>query len=207
MSDSYSLPSHKARLCRIAGAAFLFFALCSILGALLVSVAPGPHLDCVNGPCRWTLEPERLLDDEARIAVMANPVTEARFDAHVEQTPVRAGLAGITIIEQGPFAFLLFGVGCALRRLGARRGDPLAEALPWLRRASIAAMLAAVSGLVGNSLRQSLLSGGTPEGWQVILMFDLVPIGTALMLAVAAYATIWAIEAGLRAQRDLAEIV
>ncbi|MHA6722614.1 hypothetical protein [Sphingomonas sp. RS2018] len=207
MSDTYSLPPRKARICRIAGAVFWFCAACSLLTTISVAIVPGPVFNCVNGPCRWTIQPARLLDDDERAAVTATPVKEARFDAYVARPTTRFGLLGIAIVQKGPFALLLLGVGVALRRLGADHGHPLADALPWLRRASIAAMLTAISSLIGDSLMQSLLSIGTPGGPHWIVSVDLLPIATAMMLAVAAYATVWGLEAGVQAQRDLAEIV
>lgn len=102
---------------------------------------------------------------------------------------------------------MLFSIGLALRRLGGKRCEPLAEALPWLRRASLAAMIWAIGRPLSDSLMVSLLSPGTPEGRQWAITVDMLDIGTALMLTVAAYATVWALEAGLEAQRDLERFV
>ncbi|MES2338727.1 MAG: hypothetical protein V4537_11565 [Pseudomonadota bacterium] len=205
--NDYSLPPRKALVCRIAGAIFLVLAMCTALSALSVAFAPGPKFDCAAGPCRWTIRPARLLDDDERAAVVASAATERRFDAYVGQPIVRVGLAGAMAIRSGPFAILLLGIGMALRRLGARAGDPLGDALPWLRVASLGALAQAFAGPIGASLMASLLSRGTPDGPHWILMLDFNAICIALMLGVAAYATVWALEAGIKAQRDLAEIV
>ncbi|MEG3091452.1 hypothetical protein U1703_08220 [Sphingomonas sp. PB1R3] len=120
---------------------------------------------------------------------------------------VRTGMIGVTALDEGPFALMLFSIGLALRRLGGKRREPLAEALPWLRRASLAAMIWAIGRPLSDSLTVSLLSPGTPEGRQWAITVDMLDIGTALMLTVAAYATVWALEAGLEAQRDLERFV
>lgn len=207
MPDTYSLPARKSRICRIAGAAFLFLAACSLLGALSAGLAPGPNLLCGEAGCRWTLQPARLLGDDQRAAVTASPAAERRFDAYAAQPLVRVGLAGVMLIRNGPFAVLLLCVGLALRRLGAHAGDPLADALPWLRLASLAAIASAFAGPIGQSLLGSLLSRGTPMGAHWIVVADFNEVGTALLLAVAAYATAWALEAGVGAQRDLDSFV
>jgi hypothetical protein len=119
---------------------------------------------------------------------------------------VRLGVAGVTLLDLGPFALMLMGVGLALRRLSGA-GDPLARALPWLRLASLAAIVWALARPLSDSLREMLLAPGTPSGphWQITA--DLGEVGIALLLAIAAHAAIWALEAGIRAQRDLEDFV
>jgi hypothetical protein len=207
MPGVYSLPRRKARICRVAGATFLFFAACSLLGALSAAVVPGPNLNCVESGCGWTLQPARLLGEDRRAEVLASPAATRRFDAYTAQPPVRLGLGVVMLIRNGPFAMLLLGVGLALRRLGARNGDPLADALPWLRFASLAAIASAFAGPIGASLLESLLSRGTPDGPHWIIVADFGEVGTGLLLAVAAYASAWALEAGVGAQRDLDSFV
>ncbi len=207
MSNDYSLPLRKARICRLAGAVFLLCAICTALGIATIAIWPGPSMQCGAAGCVWTSRPSIMLDDDEMAKVQASPVAERIFDAHVARPIVRLGIAGITAIESVPFAILLLGVGVGLRRLGGRADDPLARALPWLRRASQAALVWAVARPLSESLMESLLSIGTPSGAHWYINVDLLDIGTAVMLGSAAYATVWALEAGLRAQRDLAEIV
>jgi hypothetical protein len=65
----------------------------------------------------------------------------------------------------------------------------------------------AVAHPVYDSLLESLLSAGTPDGarWQLTIYLN--SLSTAFLLAFAAYAAIWALEGGLRVQRDLDEFV
>lgn len=206
MSDAYHLPKRKRSVCRVAGAIFLLFAACTALQGVILSAWPGPVFDCVDG-CRWRSEPTRMLDDDEQAKVVVTPGADRAIAAHVARPIVRAGIFGVSMIEAAPFALLLAGVGLALLRLGGRGSDPIAEALPWLRRGSLAAIVWAVSQPVSQSLMASLMSPGTPSGPHWYIQVDLVDVATGLMLAIAAYAAIWALEAGLQAQRDLAEIV
>ncbi|MFD1788990.1 hypothetical protein ACFSC3_15600 [Sphingomonas floccifaciens] len=201
-SATYSLPARKARICRIAGAIFLVLATCSALEAVVLSLWPAPAFSCHDG-CRANTRPVEMLDDDEKAKVVATPGAEQKLDAYVGRPIVRAGIFGVTLIDSVPFATLLLGVGIALRRLGGRGENPVAQALPWLRRASLAAIVWALAQPVSNSLMASLLSIGTPSGPHWYITINLVPIGTGLMLAIAAYATIWALESGLQAQRDL----
>ncbi|WP_240500094.1 hypothetical protein [Sphingomonas montana] len=183
------------------------FAAIVALGIPSGGIWPGARSHCEDGGCVWTMKPALLLEEDDRASVMASGDAERAFDAHVARPIVRLGLVGVDLVESGPFAMLLLGVGLALRRLGGRGEGTFARALPWLRRASIAAILWAIARPVSDSLMAMLLAPGTPSGarWQVSV--DLVEVGTALMLAIAAYATVWALEAGVRTQQDLAEIV
>lgn len=208
MSDDYSLPSRKARICRVAGAVFLVLAALNVtaLGAWLI--APEPHIYCDDAGCRLRSEPQTLLDEEDRAVVQASSASQNKFARHVARMDVRLALAGVKTLTTLPFALLIFGMGMALRRLGGAAGNPLGAALPWLRRASIAAILWTLSRLVADSLTATLLAPGTHnDGYLFYLYSDWGEVATALMLAVAAYATVWALEAGLKAQQDLAEIV
>ncbi|MGT2515012.1 hypothetical protein ACVOMT_13015 [Sphingomonas panni] len=205
MSDTYRLPLRKARLCRIAGAAFLFLAACTAIEAAILAAWPVPAFDCKGG-CSWKTRPAQLLDDDER-ATITGPAEEQALAAYVARPIVRVGIFGVKMIHSAPFAILLFGVGTALRHLGGRGDNQLERALPWLRRASLAAIVWAVAQPVSNSLMASLLSPGTPAGPYWYIEFDLVDILTALMMAIAAYATVWALEGGLRAQRELADFV
>ncbi|MGN7159974.1 hypothetical protein [Sphingomonas sp. SAFR-052] len=204
--DKYQLSPRKARLCRIAGAVFLFLAICNVAEAFVISLWPAPVFDCKTG-CRWRSDPAGMLDNDERLKVAASPEAERRLSAHVSRPIVRAGLLGVVLIGSAPFALLLLGVGAALRHLGRRSRNPLGRALPWLRRASLAAIVWAIAQPVSASLRASLLSLGTPSGGYWYITVDFADIGIGLMLAMAAYATIWALEAGIRAERELADFV
>ncbi|WP_097063904.1 hypothetical protein [Sphingomonas guangdongensis] len=206
MPATHLLTSPKARICRVAGGFFLAAALCLAAVICLAPAAPELLALC-NGPhCEVTEGPIDVLPREIQTQVRSSPDALARFEAYRRRPLVRVGALGVAAVSLVPFAGLLFGVGLALRRLGGG-GDALGQALPWLRRASLAAIVWALSSPLAESLEVMLLYPGTPAGahWHIVL--DPKSIMTGLMLAVAAYAAVWAMEAGVQAQRDLAEIV
>ena len=205
--DSYSLPSGKARICRVAGAIFLLCAVAMWLGIALTGILAGAPVRCVDTGCVVSVQPGELLDADVVAKVQSSPAAQQTYATYVHRPLVRLGIVGIMLIETGPFAMLLVGVGMALRSLGGGGREALARALKWLRRASQAALAWAVARPISDSLMDSLLSAGTPDGAQWQISIDSANIGTALMLGIAAFATVWALEAGLKAQRDLADFV
>ncbi|WP_156351535.1 MULTISPECIES: hypothetical protein [unclassified Sphingomonas] len=208
MPDATLLPPAKAKLCRLAGAVFLLSALAMPFVIVTAGVTPGasPYCDTGDG-CVWKAQPGVLLAEETRIEVAASPVTQRRFDAYAARGDVRIGLALIDAVDTVPFALLILSVGLALRRLGGAGRDALPQALRWLRRAAIAAIAWSLAQPVYESLLETLLSPGTPDGAMIVLSIGFGMIGTALLLAFAAYAAVWALEAAVRAQRDLAEFI
>lgn len=94
-----------------------------------------------------------------------------------------------------------------MRCLGGRGDDALDGALRWLRRASVAAIVWALANPVYESLLETLLSAGTPSGATMQISLYLGDVATALLLALAGYTATWALEAGLRTQRDLDDFV
>lgn len=103
--------------------------------------------------------------------------------------------------------FMFVFVGVTLRRLGEQGTQVLARALPWFKRGAMAALLWAIAQPVTDSLRMMLLYPGTSKGPSWFIGIDFTVAGPALLLAIAVYATAWALEAGVRAQRDLADFV
>jgi hypothetical protein len=208
VSNSYSLPSKNARVCRIAGIVFLLVAAMWGVGTMIQSIVPGWSLSCGNERgCRQGADLIGLLPDAEQAAVSGHPAADARFAAYVTRPSVRAGLAGLTLFDEGFLVFLFVAVGLTLRRLGGRGGHVLARALPWLRRGALSAVLWAVAQPLTDSLRAMLLFPGTPSGASWYIALNLTIAGPALLLAIAAYATAWALEAGMRAERDLADFV
>lgn len=208
MEDGYWLPVRKARLCRFAGLVFLIAAFVMLPVIAFAGLTPGASPACGGGDgCVWVARPVTLIDSDERLRVEASPAAMRTFKAYAAQSWVRWGLAGIEAIDCLPFGALLFSLGVALRRLGGRGADPLQRALPWLRRASVAAIVWTLAHAVYESAVESWLSPGTPAGATLRPVFYLADIAAGLLLSLAAYAAIWAIEAGLRAQRDLDDFV
>lgn len=204
MQNSDWLPARKARLCRAVGAIFVLAAIVMAIVIAVAGLSPGasPVCDFAAG-CTWRNRPSILLDQDVRGMVLATPSGLKTFEAYVARPDVRLGLAAVETINLGPFAFVMLGVGLALRRLGGRASAALPKALRWLRRSSIAAILWAVMSPLYDCLLAMLLSPGTPNGATVEWFIYLDKIGAGLLLALAAYTAIWAVEAGLEARRDL----
>lgn len=208
MQDSYWLPPRKARLCRAVGAIFVLAAVVMGIVIAVAGVSPGasPVCDFETG-CMWRNQPAILLDQDLRGSVLASPARLRTFEAYVARPEVRLGLAAVETINLGPFAFVILGVGLALRRLGGSGSAALAKALRWLRLSSISAMIWALASPLYDCLLATLLSPGTPNGATVEWFIYLDKIGAGLLLALAAYTAIWAVEAGLEARRDLDRFV
>lgn len=205
MQNGYGLLPSQARLCRAIGAVFLFAAIVILIVIAVAGLSPGASPFCGLEECGWRARPALLLDQDVLVQVAATPQRLQTFEAFVHRPDVRLKLAALQAINLGPFAFLLAGVGLALRRLGAAGAgvDALGQALRWLRLSSLAAVLWALTSPIYESLLATLLSAGTPTGQQVETYIYLDKIGGGLLLALAAYVAIWAIEAGLAARRDL----
>jgi hypothetical protein len=205
--SSYSLPPGKALVCRVAGVVFLVIATMWGVAATAQSIMPGWSLSCSEQGCHQSADLPGLLPEKEQAAVSGDPAAAARFAAYVAQPPVRIGLAGVTLFDEGFLIFLFVAVGLTLRRLGGQDGRVLVRALPWLKRGALSAVLWAGAQPLSDSLRAMLLFPGTPGGAAWYLGFDLTVAGPALLLAMAAYATAWGLEAGIQAERDLAGFV
>ncbi len=207
MKSTYWLPPRKAVVCRIAGNLFVLSAAVMLLVIAFAGLTPGASPYCGTRGCLWNPKPTALLERDVRMAVEETPATKRVFDAYISRPIVRLGLAAADAVDSVPFGILLLCIGVALRRLGAQDGDALAQALPWLRRASLAAIVWTVVSPLYESTVETLLSPGTPSGPTVQISIYLADIAGGLLLAIAAYAAIWALEAGLRTQRDLEDFI
>lgn len=210
MYDSYSLSVRQARICRIAAALFLAAALIRFASVLVSTVwTPTPVADvrCANFHCHAAERPDLLLPESERAIIARSPGAVARLVEYSHRPAVRIGLAATDLAEAVPSVFLLLSVAVATWRLGARGADDLARALPWLRRASLAALVAAIVPPLGDSLRAMLLFPAAPSGPHWYFEIDLGPLVMRLLLAFAAFIVSWALAAGGRARRDLAEFV
>ncbi|KQM28915.1 MULTISPECIES: hypothetical protein [unclassified Sphingomonas] len=188
----------------------LFLVIAALLGVMTIvaAAAPGPYLNCGGEQrCRSGADAANLLPDETLARLKRDTKSRGQFDRWVAEPGVRVGLAAIVLLESGPMAVLFLAVGMALRRLGQQRHHALAEALPWLRRASRAAITLAVARIVCPVLQAGLLYNGVGGSTALSNPIQVDTAFLLLLLAFAAYATIWALEAGIRAERELADFV
>lgn len=208
VSDGYSLPTKKARTSR--GVGTLFVVIAALFGVLTIvaAAAPGPYWNCGSGQrCAGGADAANLLPDETRTKLNRDPAARHQFDAWVASPGIRIGLAAVVLLESGPMPILLFAVGMALRRLGQKRRNALADALPWLRRASRAAIVLSFARVIAPIVQSLLLANAFDQAEVLASPINVETTFLLLMLAFAAYATIWALEAGIRAERELADFV
>jgi hypothetical protein len=207
MPDSYSLLPRKARICRIVGRVFLIAALLWAMALIAQAALPGWTISCeAERGCVQASGTTVLLPERARSSMRRKHVALKEVAAYASQPMIRLGLALLVVIREGPMVFLLLAIGAALLRLGRVGRQVLAGALPWLRRGALAGLIWAITQPFADAGRAILLFPAMPAAGRYIPL-DLTIAGPALLLAVAAYAVAWALDAGVQAERDLATFV
>ena len=209
MCDEYDLPPLQARVCRLAAAFFAFVAAVALATPIATLVLTG------NPLAQWRCSTEvqcgfydgslSPLDEEERAAITASPDAATRYAHHLAHPPIWIGLAILSVLSTTPFAILMFGVAMALRALGTAKG--IGGALAWMRLTAWSALAAAIAPPIIGLLQSALLLPGTPHGPGNALEVDGGLLFLHGLLATASFAVVWALDAGRRAQRDLAEIV
>lgn len=203
----YGLTASQARFANVVGAALLATAVLALASNLVLLWHAAPGFRCDASGCVGAVKALAAAPDDARAALAASPVALAGFTRYLGSWPVRLGLFAILVLQSLPFALLTGSVGFALRRLGGRAPESLRQALPWLRRAALAALALAIVTPVAQSLRAMLLFPGTPAGPMWWFEVDFVQTGQHLLLALTANVIVWAIAAGSEAERDASGFV
>lgn len=209
MQYSYDLPARKAQACRWAAAFFAVVAAIALATPIVVIALTGDPMvkwQCsTGGECGFTDGSLEFLDAEEQSAIASSPAAAERFADHLSRWPIRIGAAFLSVLSPAPFAALMFGVAMSLRAFGTARG--IAGAIGWMRLTAWAAVTAAIAPPIIGLLHSVLLLPGTPHGPGFRIEIDGGPLLLHLLLAFASFAVVWALDAGRRAQRDLAEIV
>lgn len=207
MIDAYCVSPRRARILRAVAAIFLLVGVASIGAIIGTAVRPGLAIHCGAGGCVDRTSPINLAPDESRPVLTASASARATFERHIARLPVRLGLMATGLIDGLPFAALMVAVSVALRKLAARRGNDLTGALPWLRRGAIAALIMVMASPIAASIEAMILFPGTPSGPMWYFEVDFLRLGFDLLLASAAFAVVCALDAGSRAERDVAAFV
>jgi hypothetical protein len=209
MNYSYSLTHRQARICRIAAGLFLAIAILQAAALLFALAAPNTTLrwQCGNAGCTTAAFPELGLTAEQLADAGAAPGNSADLVERLDRPAIRASLAALSAAGQLPLAALLFCIAIALWRLSARSGRDLSLALPWLMRASVCTLLYALIPPLVAIVRESLLLSAIGPQFMFMAQLDVKALLMNLLLASAAFTVTWAIAAGNRAERDIAEIV
>jgi len=204
---SYFLSRRKARITRFVGATFLIEAVLWALVMTMQAAVPGWRLACELGvSCLQQSSLLNLLPDDRRTVLQHDPQAFAALAAYVGQPLVRIALACLVVVRDGLMVLLLLAIGATLRRLGRLGERVLEEALRWFRRGALAALLWSIAQPLTDVVQAVLLLPALPEKAASIPV-NLTVAGPALLLAIAAYAIAWALEAGVRAERDLAAFI
>lgn len=192
---------------RAAAGLFLVASIIVMVGGVIAAIKPGFGWHCDASGCVDRTDLLRIAPEATRAALAAAPDALHRFAAYVALPQVRTGLGIAAFIAALPFAVLLACVAKGLGHLARRGGGERARALPWFRRATYAAVAMALLGPIGESAVPMLLYPGTPLGPRWEIAVDAIPLALNLLLALAALSTLWALEVGSRAERDLEEFV
>ena len=210
MSNDYWLSAWQARVCRILPIFFLLIAALQASSIGLAVVAPeltAMEIHCDKLRCGISGNPLLLLPSGTREVVKASASAMAGYAAHLDLPATRLMLMATEALSNMPVVGLLMFVAAALQTLGHRGSTDLARAIPWLRRASIAALIAVPLVPIGESLRTTVLLTAIEPERHFALCVDVNRFILNLFLAFAAFAVTWALAAGSRAGRDIAEIV
>ena len=209
MRTGYSLSIKQRRICRVAAALFLLVALTQIVAVAISWMVPGAqyNMRCSDAGCVTTGTPELALPDDLRAQMQASPESVQQFERHVRKPHIWASLGVVNLIQLAPMMALLILVAVAMRRLGQDRPDAMAAALPWIKRASIAALALAIVPPFAAAARVMILMPGTPHGPGIYFSLDGGPLLINLLIAFAAFVVAWALEAGSRAARDVGGFV
>lgn len=203
----YGLSRVQAGHARALARLFVTVAVVTLVATIAAALLQGLTVHCRPEGCTGATDIGATLPDEAKRTIESSPAARSAFAAYANQPLVALLLGAITVLNVTPFAILMLFAGLALRQLGALRADALAAALPCLRSASFAAMAMAVVKPLTASLTAMLLLPGTPLGRMFWIEVDFVALGQQLLLAAALFAVVWAIDAGSRAARDIADFV
>lgn len=209
MRTGYSLSINQRRVCRLAAGLFLLVALTQIIAVAISWSVPGAqyNMRCSDTGCVTTGTPEVALPDDLRAQMQASPESVQQFERHVRKPHIWASLGVVNLIQLAPMMALLILVAVAMRKLGQDRPDAMAAALPWIKRASIAALALAIVPPFAAAARVMILMPGTPHGPGIYFSLDGGPLLINLLIAFAAFVVAWALEAGSRAARDVGGFV
>jgi hypothetical protein len=207
--DRYALPPAKRLIVRLI--ALVFFALGLMEVTLLPLPATAPHFvnpawDSRQG---WIGEPEAVLPEPARFRLAADPAMRARFVARLQEPSVRTMNFVLSLMIDLAVIVMLGGMGMALWRSTRLVPDAVESGLPWLMAVGWSCVAMAIGMPIIDGFRTALLLRGVMSA-PTLFWYDPDSGGTtelALLIAAGILAATWTISAGLKARRDMAEIV
>lgn len=200
----------RGRVCRALGYAFGLAALTHVASIVIAGLAPrflSTVIACGRRGCTLTNSSVGLLSDSMRRAEMATPEAVAALDRYLAFPTVRTQFFATQLVINLPMIGLLAAVAIGVHRLGQRRGDDVAHALAWFRRGAIFALIAALLIPVAESFRTTLVLRAFEPAARFTLSVEVERSLFNTLLALVAMAVTWALAGGVKAERELSEIV
>lgn len=207
--DRYALSRPKRMVVR--AIALLFFALGIVEVAQLPLPAIAPHLinPAWSSERGWIGEPAAMLPEPARFRLANDAPARARFLARLQRPEVRSGHLLLSLAIDLPLLMILGGMGMALWRSTRLVPDAVESGLPWLMAVGWSCVAIAVGLPIADGFRTAMLLRGVIPA-PARFWYDPDASGTTellLLIAAGILAATWTISAGLKARRDMAEIV
>jgi hypothetical protein len=200
----------QSAVCKAIGFAFALAAL--LRSAMIMAAGAAPDLlavsiNCKKLGCTMETTPLDLLPARLQVATTVAPDATAVLAEHMRQAAVRQDLMVGQLVIDLPMIGLLASVAWGIFVLGQSRGSALGRAIPWLRQGAVFALIAVVTTPFGQAVQTKALARAFESNPGYALDVNVEHVALNLMLALVALAVTWALSAGIRAERDLAEIV
>ncbi len=200
----------QGRICRVLGYAFGLAAMTHVVSIVIAGLAPrflSTVIVCRRGGCALTNSSAGLLSDSMRRAEMMTPEAVMALDRYLALPTVRTQFFVAQLAMDLPMVGLLAAVAIGVHQLGQRRGDDVAQALAWFRGGAILALVAALLIPLGESFRTTLVHRAFEPAARLTLSVEVGQSLLNVLLALVAIAVTWALAVGVKAERDLSEIV
>ena len=157
-------------------------------------------------PCVLSTDGVRLLEPESvRERVRGVPSEVERLNRHLSQPKVKLLLFLAEMIRALPFFVMFLGMAMALRALAARGFNR--DAVRWLRRAALAAIVWTIGQSAAASVRWTALSEITHGQATRHILLDPNSLIMGVMISGAAWVVLWALEEAQAMQEDLEEYI
>ncbi len=163
------------------------------------------RVQCIDFRCALRTDDARLLPEVSGRIPDLSPARAAELARFLDRPGTKIALFAGEAVHAIP-AFLLFISLAAVSRAfaGAQGYAPI---IRWLRRAAAAALALVFAEPLSDSIRATALSPFARGGEQVSICFDAGPFLWGLLLAGAAWVSVWALDQARRTEAELAEIV
>lgn len=163
------------------------------------------RVQCIDFHCALRTDDARLLPEvSGRIPNLSRART-AELERFLDRPRTKAALFAGEAVHAIP-AFLLFLSLAAVSRAFAR-AQGYAPIIRWLRRAAAWSLALVFAKPVSDTIRATALSPFRAGGERISICFDANPFFWGLLLAGAAWVSVWALDQARRTEAELAEIV